>query len=122
MLDNISVLSFTHYLQGPSATQILADLGADVIKVEPLHGAYVLSDPQVAHKRPVVSFEHPSAGEVRVLSHPVRYDGAAPPVRRVPPALGEHTAEVLTDLGYGDADVERLSAAGVVRTPHAAGR
>ena len=40
MLENVRVLSFTHYLQGPSAAQILADLGADVVKVEPIKGAY----------------------------------------------------------------------------------
>jgi crotonobetainyl-CoA:carnitine CoA-transferase CaiB-like acyl-CoA transferase len=39
---NISmrVVSFCHYLQGPAATQYLADLGADVIKIEPLTGAF----------------------------------------------------------------------------------
>ena len=40
MLSGIKVLSFTHYLQGPSAAQILADLGADVVKLEPPVGAY----------------------------------------------------------------------------------
>jgi crotonobetainyl-CoA:carnitine CoA-transferase CaiB-like acyl-CoA transferase len=34
------VVSFCHYLQGPAATQYLADMGADVIKVEPLRGAF----------------------------------------------------------------------------------
>ena len=33
-------MSFTHFLQGPSAVQILADLGADVIKIEPPKGAW----------------------------------------------------------------------------------
>ncbi len=37
---NMRVVSFCHYLQGPAATQYLADLGADVIKVEPLGGAF----------------------------------------------------------------------------------
>ena len=37
---NMRVLSFCHYLQGPAATQYLADLGADVIKVEPLNGSF----------------------------------------------------------------------------------
>lgn len=40
MLDGVKVLSFTHFLQGPSAVQMLADLGADVTKIEPPKGAF----------------------------------------------------------------------------------
>jgi crotonobetainyl-CoA:carnitine CoA-transferase CaiB-like acyl-CoA transferase len=40
MLAGIRVVSFTHFLQGPSASQLLADLGADVIKIEPHSGAF----------------------------------------------------------------------------------
>ncbi|MDP8946282.1 MAG: CoA transferase, partial [Actinomycetota bacterium] len=40
MLNGVKVLSFTHFLQGPSAVQILADLGADVVKIEPTKGAW----------------------------------------------------------------------------------
>lgn len=40
MLNGMKVLGFCHYLQGPAATQYLADLGADVIKIEPLAGAH----------------------------------------------------------------------------------
>lgn len=40
MKINMRVVSFCHYLQGPAATQYLADMGADVIKIEPLSGAF----------------------------------------------------------------------------------
>jgi crotonobetainyl-CoA:carnitine CoA-transferase CaiB-like acyl-CoA transferase len=39
LLTGLRILSFCHYLQGPAASQYLADLGADVLKVEPLGGA-----------------------------------------------------------------------------------
>ncbi|MGH8714948.1 MAG: CaiB/BaiF CoA transferase family protein, partial [Casimicrobiaceae bacterium] len=52
-------------------------------------------DPQVAWNRVIMEFEHPDAGKVRLLAHPVRYDGQAPALRRRPPRLGEHTREVL---------------------------
>lgn len=40
ILQGVRVLSFTHFLQGPSASQLLADLGAEVIKIEPVGGSF----------------------------------------------------------------------------------
>jgi crotonobetainyl-CoA:carnitine CoA-transferase CaiB-like acyl-CoA transferase len=40
VLDGMKVVSFCHYLQGPAGAQYLADMGADVIKVEPIGGAF----------------------------------------------------------------------------------
>lgn len=40
MLSRMRVLSFSHFVQGPAGSQYLADLGAEVIKVEPLTGAF----------------------------------------------------------------------------------
>jgi len=40
LLDGVKILSFNHYLAGPLAAQTLADLGADVIAVEPIEGAF----------------------------------------------------------------------------------
>jgi crotonobetainyl-CoA:carnitine CoA-transferase CaiB-like acyl-CoA transferase len=40
MLSNLKIISLCHYLQGPAAVQYLADMGAEVIKVEPPEGAH----------------------------------------------------------------------------------
>lgn len=40
LLNGVKILSFNHYLAGPLAAQTLADLGADVIAVEPIEGAF----------------------------------------------------------------------------------
>lgn len=40
LLDGVKIVSLCHYLQGPAAAQYLADMGAEVVKVEPIGGAY----------------------------------------------------------------------------------
>ena len=40
ILEDIRILSFNHFLLGPMGTQVLADLGADVICIEPVGGAF----------------------------------------------------------------------------------
>ncbi|MBE0626277.1 MAG: CoA transferase [Burkholderiales bacterium] len=76
--------------------------------------AEVASDPQVAWNKMIMQVEHPQLGPLRLLAHPVRYDGAVPRLRSLPPAIGEHTRAVLQECGFDGADIERLIAAGVV--------
>jgi crotonobetainyl-CoA:carnitine CoA-transferase CaiB-like acyl-CoA transferase len=67
-------------------------------------------DPQIAATGILQRVAHP-AGDVRVVGSPYRLDGARPQVRRAPPLLGEHTAEVLSGLGLSRAHLEEVTGA-----------
>jgi crotonobetainyl-CoA:carnitine CoA-transferase CaiB-like acyl-CoA transferase len=54
------------------------------------------------------------AGEMRLAPDPIRIDGESPPLRRPPPLLGEHTDDVLAELGLSSDDIGTLRADGVV--------
>lgn len=79
----------------------------------------VEADPQVAHNKMIMTVQHRDAGEVRLLAHPVRYDGEAPPLRRMPPRQGEHTREILAELGYDASEIDALTEGGIALTPKA---
>lgn len=75
--------------------------------------AEAIQDPIVAGLEPIEEFVHPEAGPVRVVGHPVRYGSGTAGVSRVPPGLGEHTREVLVDLGYPGDKIDELRAEGI---------
>ncbi|MGH3585368.1 MAG: CaiB/BaiF CoA transferase family protein [Pseudonocardia sp.] len=74
-----------------------------------------LADEQTAVNRMVLEMQHPTAGRVRALDAPIRLSSTPAQVRRVPPRLGEHNAEVLAEHGYPADAVAALVEAKVLR-------
>ncbi len=74
----------------------------------------VFEDPQVRHEQMAVTYDQPEAGPVTVLSLPVKFTEEPFRIRRPAPALGEHTAEVLAQIGIPPDEQARLRDAGVI--------
>lgn len=74
----------------------------------------VFTDPTVRHLGLIAEFDHLEAGRVRAPGIPVRMDGTPPSVRRPPPLLGEHTDEVLREVGYDPEEIAALRREGAV--------
>ncbi len=74
----------------------------------------VLADPQLAINQSILEFDDEHAGHVKLVAHPVRYDGQVPPLRLKPPIAGQHTDEILRELGFSSAEVNAMHADGVV--------
>ncbi|HET7465082.1 MAG TPA: CaiB/BaiF CoA-transferase family protein [Candidatus Dormibacteraeota bacterium] len=68
-----------------------------------------LADPAVRHLDPFLEMNHPRAGTVKALRHPVRYGAGEPALRRLPPEVGEQSREILRELGYSDEEAARIT-------------
>jgi len=74
----------------------------------------VFEDPQVQHLGLVAEFAQPGLGSARVLGFPSRASATPASIRRPAPLIGEHTDEILSELGVASDEVDGLVAAGVV--------
>ena len=74
-----------------------------------------LAHPHAQAREMVVTAQHATAGELRLAGRPVNFPGAPQLPSTAPPALGQHTAEVLRDqLGYSESQIDALRRDGVI--------
>jgi crotonobetainyl-CoA:carnitine CoA-transferase CaiB-like acyl-CoA transferase len=72
------------------------------------------ADPQVAAREMVIEVDHPRAGRTRALGMPVKFSETRADLSRPAPLLGQHSREILDDLGYAGAEIEALAQGGAV--------
>ena len=77
----------------------------------------MLRHPQVQAAGIVVETEHPHAGQLRQARNAARFEATVPEIRHGAPHLGEHTLEILGELGYDEAKCDALLLDGVIGTP-----
>jgi formyl-CoA transferase len=76
--------------------------------------AEVFADPHVVARGIVRELDHPDAGRIRVVGPPVKLSETPAQVTRPSPLYGQHTAEVLGELGYSEGEIAALAAERVV--------
>lgn len=74
----------------------------------------LVDDAQILHNGTFVEYQHPTEGLVKTPGFPYRFSATPPRINRGAPLTGEHTREILKDLGLGEEAVQKLFADGTV--------
>ena len=72
-----------------------------------------MSDPHLQARDMIVEVEHPVRGRYVTVGNPIKLS-ASPTTIGPSPLLGQHRQEILTDLGYSDAEIGALAEAGAI--------
>ncbi len=91
-------------------------IAADVLTAPVNAVREVPEDPQIRHNRMIVDTEHTTLGTVTVTGLPIHFARTPGGVRRAPPLQGEHTEEILAELGYDAEAIARLVRDGAAAT------
>ena len=112
--DSISAI-VARRLKTKPATHWLSVLGERGIWAGPVYSYDdLLADPQVQHNGSFVSYQHPTEGQVTTPGFAFSMSATPPAVTRPAPTAGQHTVEVLADVGLPSDEIDQLLADGVI--------
>src|SRR5207247_425326 len=95
--------------------ELLAAHDIPAAPVQPLLDFF--EDPAVRHHDLVHDYEHPEVGRLRLVGQPIAFTETPTRDPGPPPTLGQHTDEILCELGYTDAEIAALRARRVLGGP-----
>ncbi len=72
------------------------------------------SDPYVYERNFLQDIQHPTAGKITLFKNPIHIDGNTFEIYRHPPLLGEHTQEILKELGFSEKEIEHFKRANII--------
>lgn len=92
----------------------IEDLNKAGVPCGPIYNlAQTFEDPQVKHQEMVLEWDQPS-GKVKALGFPVKMSDTPARIHRPSPQLGQHTEEILSDLGFSNEKIKELKEKGVI--------
>ncbi|MCJ1376614.1 hypothetical protein MMC20_007857 [Loxospora ochrophaea] len=91
---------------------ILDESGMPYAAVNDLQGT--LNHDHVLARNMVKEVDHPVCGPIKLVNTPVKYSFSEPGIRSPPPMLGQHTDEILREIGMNESDIKNLKAEGII--------
>ena len=97
---------------GEDWLKILTDAGVPCGPINNLHD--ILNDPQILHRQMVLELTHPKAGKIKLTGVPIKLSDTPGEILTPPPVLGQHSKEILIELGYSDKNIDKMQKDGVI--------
>jgi len=108
-----SLTKVTLQYKGRDLESILSEAGVPSGQLRTIRE--VIDDPHVEARHLLDNIEYPGLGKIKTVKTPIFFSGCAFRTQLQAPQFGEHTTEVLAELGYCEADIQRLEDNGVVK-------
>ncbi len=103
-----------HFLTRP-ADHWVTDLQALNVPAGPINDlADVFADPQVRHRQMLLEMSHPTLGPIKQTGLPIKFSRTPGALELPPPLLGEHNEQILSELGYSEAEIAAMAASAVI--------